>query len=45
MELQEGVLQVRLIADMSIFEQQYGFVPRKSTIDVVFEQRSLIEKI
>lgn len=44
MELQERVIEARLTAEVSICEQQYGFVPRKSTIDTVFEWRSLIEK-
>lgn len=41
MELQERVIEACLTAEVSICEQQYGFVPRKSTIDNVFEQRSL----
>lgn len=43
MELQERVIEARLTAEVSICEQQYGFAPRKSTIDIVFELRSLIE--
>lgn len=44
MELQERVIEARLTAEVSICEQQYEFVPRKSTIDAVLYQRSLIEK-
>lgn len=43
MELKEGVLEARLTAEVSICEQQNGFVPRKSTIEIVFEQKLSIE--
>ena len=44
MKLWERVVETRLRAEVSICEQQYGFMPRKSTTDAVFALRMLIEK-
>ncbi|KAF7655893.1 hypothetical protein LDENG_00048720, partial [Lucifuga dentata] len=44
MKLWERVVEARLRAEVSISEQQYGFMPRKSTTDAVFALRMLIEK-
>ena len=44
MKLWERVVEGRLRAEVSICEQQYGFMPKKSTTDAVFALRMLIEK-
>ena len=44
MKLWERVVEARLRAEGSICEQQYGFMPKKSSTDVVFALRMLIEK-
>ena len=44
MKLWERVVEARLRAKVSICEQQYGFMPKKSTTDAVFALRMLIEK-
>ena len=44
MKLWERVVEARLRAEVSICEQQYGFMPRKSTTDAVFALRMLMEK-
>lgn len=44
MKLWERVVEARLRAEVSICEQQYGFMPKKSTTDAVFAMRMLIEK-
>ncbi|KAK2899938.1 hypothetical protein Q8A73_013067 [Channa argus] len=44
MKLWERVVEARLRAEVSICEQQYGFMPRKSTTDAVFALRTLMEK-
>ncbi|KAK2917518.1 hypothetical protein Q8A73_004265 [Channa argus] len=44
MKLWESVVEARLRAEVSICEQQYGFMPRKSTTDAVFALRTLMEK-
>ena len=38
------MVEARLRAEVSICEQQYGFMPKKSTTDAVFALRMLIEK-
>ena len=37
-------MEARLRAEVSISEQQYGFMPRKSTTDAIFALRMLAEK-
>ncbi|KAK2897556.1 hypothetical protein Q8A73_013936 [Channa argus] len=44
MKLWERVVEARLRAEVNICEQQYGFMPRKSTTDAVFALRTLMEK-
>ncbi|KAF3697446.1 hypothetical protein EXN66_Car013126 [Channa argus] len=44
MKLWERVVEARLRAEVNICEQQYGFMPRKSTTDAVFALRMLMEK-
>ncbi|KAK2891510.1 hypothetical protein Q8A73_017175 [Channa argus] len=44
MKLWERVVEARLRAEVNICEQQYGFMPRKSTKDAVFALRTLMEK-
>jgi hypothetical protein len=44
MKLWERVVESRLRAEVNICEQQYGFMPKKSTTDAVFALRMLIEK-
>ena len=44
MKLWERVVEARLRAELSICEQQYGFMPKKCTTDAVFALRMLIEK-
>ena len=44
MKLWERVVEARLRAEVSICEQQYGFMPKKSTTEAVFALRMLIEK-
>ena len=38
------VVEVRLREELMICEQQYGFMPRKSTADVMFALRMLMQK-
>ncbi|KAK3537600.1 hypothetical protein QTP70_016993, partial [Hemibagrus guttatus] len=44
MKLWERVLEARLRKVVEICEQQYGFMPRKSTTDAIFALRILMEK-
>ncbi|KAK3545436.1 hypothetical protein QTP70_007637, partial [Hemibagrus guttatus] len=44
MKLWERVVEARLRKVVEICEQQYGFMPRKSTTDAVFALRILMEK-
>ncbi|KAK3560678.1 hypothetical protein QTP86_014529 [Hemibagrus guttatus] len=44
MELWERVVEARLRKVVEICEQQYGFIPRKSTTDAIFALRILMEK-
>ena len=44
MKLWERVVEARLRAEVSICEQQYGFMPKKTTTDEVFALRMFIEK-
>ncbi|KAG7470479.1 hypothetical protein JOB18_047048 [Solea senegalensis] len=44
MKLWERVAETRLRAEVSICEQQYGFMPRKSATDAVFALRTMVEK-
>ncbi|KAK3514351.1 hypothetical protein QTP70_015880 [Hemibagrus guttatus] len=44
MKLWERVVEARLRKGVEICEQQYGFMPRKSTTDAIFALRILMEK-
>ncbi|KAK3510278.1 hypothetical protein QTP70_032702, partial [Hemibagrus guttatus] len=44
MKLWESVVEARLRKVVEICEQQYGFMPRKSTTDAIFALRILMEK-
>ncbi|KAK3572671.1 hypothetical protein QTP86_004033 [Hemibagrus guttatus] len=44
MKLWERVLEARVRKVVEICEQQYGFMPRKSTTDAIFALRILMEK-
>ncbi|KAK3545530.1 hypothetical protein QTP70_008050 [Hemibagrus guttatus] len=44
MKLWERVVEARLRKVVEIFEQQYGFMPRKSTTDAIFALRILMQK-
>ncbi|KAK3508911.1 hypothetical protein QTP70_013722 [Hemibagrus guttatus] len=44
MKLCERVVEARLRKVVEICEQQYGFMPRKSTTDAIFAPRILMEK-
>ena len=44
MKLWERVVEARLREEVKICEQQYGFMPRKSTSDAMFALRMLMEK-
>ena len=44
MKLWERVVEARLRLKVIISEQQYGFMPRKSTTDVMFALRVLMKK-
>ncbi|KAK3574870.1 hypothetical protein QTP86_018337 [Hemibagrus guttatus] len=44
MKLWERVVEARLRKVVEICEQQYGFMPRKSTTDAIFSLRILMEK-
>ncbi|KAK3550119.1 hypothetical protein QTP86_021055, partial [Hemibagrus guttatus] len=44
MKLWERVVEARLRKVVEICEQQYGFMPRKSTTDAIFALRILMEK-
>ncbi|KAI5628469.1 receptor tyrosine-protein kinase erbB-3 precursor [Silurus asotus] len=44
MKLWERVVEARLREEVTICEQQYGFMPRKSTTDALFALRMLMEK-
>ncbi|KAK3541071.1 hypothetical protein QTP86_012320 [Hemibagrus guttatus] len=44
MKLWERVVEARLRKVLEICEQQYGFMPRKSTTDAIFALRILMEK-
>ena len=44
MKLWERVVEARLRHEVTISEQQYGFMPRKSTTDAMFALRVLMEK-
>ncbi|KAK3569771.1 hypothetical protein QTP86_004190 [Hemibagrus guttatus] len=44
MKVRERVVEARLRKVVEICEQQYGFMPRKSTTDAIFALRILMEK-
>ena len=44
MKIWERVVEARLRQEGEICEQQYGFMPRKSTTDAIFALRMLMEK-
>ncbi|KAK3569844.1 hypothetical protein QTP86_006055 [Hemibagrus guttatus] len=44
MKVWERVVEARLRKVVEICEQQYGFMPRKSTTDAIFALRNLMEK-
>ena len=44
MKIWERVVETRLRAEVRICEQQYGFMPGKSTTDAIFALRMLMEK-
>ena len=44
MKLWERVIEARLRGEIDISEQQFGFMPRKSTTDALFALRMLMEK-
>lgn len=44
MKVWERVVEARLRQEVEICEQQYGFMPRKSTTDAIFALRMLMEK-
>ena len=44
MKLWERVVEARLRREVTFSEQQYGFMPRKSTTDAMFALRVLMEK-
>ena len=44
MKLLERIFERRLRSDLTFSEQQYGFMPGKSTTDALFALRVLIEK-
>ena len=44
MKLWERVVEPRLRGEVTICEQQYGFMPGKSTSDAMFALRMLMEK-
>ena len=44
MKLWERVVEARLRREVTINEQQYGFMPRKSTTDTMFALRVFMEK-
>lgn len=43
--MKKRVVEAKLMTEVGIFEQQYGFKPRKSTTDVVLALRVLIKKV
>ena len=44
MKLREQVVEARLSKEVVIGNQQFGFIPQRSTTDVIFGLRMLIEK-
>lgn len=44
MKLWERIVEARLRGEVMICEQQYGFMPGKSTTDAMFALRVLLEK-
>ena len=44
MKLWERVIEARLRKVVQIAEQQFGFMPGRSTIDAIFSLRMLLEK-
>ena len=44
MKLWERVIEIRLRSELTFSEQQYGFMPGKSTTDALFALRLLMEK-
>ena len=44
MKLREKIIESRLRSDLTFSNQQYGFVPGKSTTDALFALRVLMEK-
>uniref|UniRef100_A0AAR2JL50 ribonuclease H n=1 Tax=Pygocentrus nattereri TaxID=42514 RepID=A0AAR2JL50_PYGNA len=44
MKVWERVVEARLRREVQISEQQFGFMPRKSTTDAIFALRVLVEK-
>ena len=43
MKIQKRVVEARLRDEVIICEQQYGFMPRKSSTDAMFALRMLME--
>ena len=44
MKLSERVIEARIRKDVTIGEQQFGFMPGRSTTDAIFCLRMLLEK-
>ena len=44
MKIWEIVDEARMMQDVEICEQQYGFMPGKSTTDAIFALRMLMQK-
>ena len=44
LKIWERVIEARMRRDVEVGEQQYGFMPRRSTTDAIFGLRMLVEK-
>ena len=44
MKLLERIIEVKIRAERSIGEEQFGFMPGRSTMDAIFALRQLLEK-
>ena len=44
MKLWERVIEARLRKEVRVVEQQFGFMPGRSTTDAIFSLRMLLEK-